>query len=96
MMESGRVEPRYYVVYMQGLLGGNRLAYLFRWSQSKVSKKWCVYMEEKDQTFCIGQMDSKPSNADIESMVYNASAVKSPVTAGVKMLSRLTQGFGKK
>ena len=41
----------------------------------------------------VGRMPSKPSNEDMETMVYNASAAKSPLSQGARMFGNLTRGL---
>lgn len=61
------------------------------------SGKWVVLLQEdgQEEVERIGQMDSKPSNADLEAMVYNFGATKSPVTAAAKAARGLFDRFKK-
>lgn len=81
---------------MQGMLGGGTEGFLFKWTQSDESSKWNFFVKEKDGMKLVGQMEKKPSNEDMEAMIYNLSASKSPLTAGAKLVNKLTKGFGKK
>jgi hypothetical protein len=81
---------------VQGFLGGNQMAYVFKWSLGEDSSKWCVLLDEGNgNTVSIGQMDSKPTSADLEAMVYNAGAAKSPLTMGAKAVRGLFSRFSK-
>lgn len=79
---------------MQGALGGNKMAYLFRGIIAD-SDKWFVFLQEGEGTKSVGQMDGKPTSADIEAIVYNASAARSPLTAAAKAVSGLFSGLKK-
>lgn len=70
------------------------MAYLFRWTVAD-SEKWSVFLEQDDGIKRVGQMDGKPTSADIEAMVYNASAANSPLTAVAKAVSGLFNGLKK-
>ena len=51
---------------MQGFLGGNRLAHIFKWNLSKEDpSKWVVLLQEdgSEEVTRIGQMDTRPTNA---------------------------------
>ena len=75
------------------MLGGGKEAFLFKWALSEESRKWLFFLKDGNDMKLIGQMDNKPSNEDMEAMVYNNSASKSPLTAGAKMFNKLTKGF---
>lgn len=70
------------------------MAYVFKCAKVD-GDKWSVFLEESEGVKCVGQMDDKPTGADIEAMVYNASAASSPLTAAAKTISRLLQAFKK-
>ena len=78
---------------MQGRLGGNREAFLFRWTRSSDTAKWAFFLQQKDGLECISLADKKPSNADMETMVFSVSANKSPLAAGARLFGRLTKGL---
>lgn len=68
------------------------MAYLFRWTMAG-SDKWSVCLEDGDGMERIGQMETKPTTADIEAMVYNASAASSPLTASAKAVMGFINRF---
>lgn len=70
------------------------MAYVFRWALAETDK-WSVFLEQAHQMKRVGQMDTKPTNADIEAMVYNASAATSPLMASAKAVSGLLHRFKK-
>jgi hypothetical protein len=61
------------------------------------ASKWVVLLREDgaEEVARIGQMDSRPTNADLEAMVYNFGAGKSPVTAAAKAARSLFDRFKK-
>lgn len=75
------------------MLGGGQEAFLFKWSESQESPKWAFFLAEKGGITRVGQMTKKPSNEDMETMVFNASASKSPLTAGARLFGKLTKGL---
>lgn len=86
------------VVIMQGMLGGNRVAHVVKGNVLKEDvDKWVVLLQEDgaEEVSRIGQMDTKPSNADLEAMVYNFGAGKSPMTSAAKAAKGLFDRFKK-
>lgn len=76
----------------QGIFGG-KTGFVFRWTKSRVgASTWRIYLDDKGIQR-VGQMATKPTESDIESAVYNASAAKSPLTAGAKFFNKLTAGL---
>eukprot|EP00892_Ulva_mutabilis_P002764 jgi/Ulvmu1/12489/UM009_0142.1 len=88
------LDPVYFFlpITLGGIVGGNKMAYLFRWTMA-ATDKWSVCLEDSDGMKCVGQMDTKPTNGDIEAMVYNASAANSPLAASAKAVSGLFKRF---
>lgn len=83
---------------MQGMLGGNRMAHIVKGNVLKEdAAKWVVLLQEDgaEEVSRIGQMDTRPSTADLEAMVYNFGAGKSPVTKAVKAARGLLGRFKK-
>lgn len=83
-------------VSVQGVLGGGKRAYLFRWAQGSDGDKWALYLEAGAAMERIGLTPRKPTNEDMEDMVHNASAAKSPLAAGAKLFGKLTKGLREK
>jgi hypothetical protein len=82
----------------QGLFGRGQQAVLFKWAGSELRTKWQFFLEKDGTLTRIGLMDKKPSDEDMETMVYNSSAAKSPLASGARMFNKLTKGLrgGKK
>jgi hypothetical protein len=78
---------------VQGMLGRGQQAFLFRWLQSSEGAKWAFFLQERGGMQRIGLMPKKPTNEDMEVMVYNATAAKSPLAAGAKLFGKLTKGL---
>lgn len=76
---------------VQGIFGGKE-GFVFRWSKSQVDSTWQIYLEDKGIKR-VGRMATKPNEGDIEAAVYNASAAKSPLTAGAKFFNKVTKGL---
>lgn len=90
------LEPVYFFmpIAFTGLLGG-KTGFVFRWSESSTdSRFWKIFLDDGGIR-SIGRMASKPTQADLETAVYNASAAKSPLAAGAKLVNKLTKGFKK-
>jgi hypothetical protein len=81
------------------MLGGNRMAHIVKGAMlGEDATKWVVLLQEDSdaEVSRIGQMDTKPSNADLEAMVYNYGAGKSPMTKAAKAARGLFDRFSKK
>lgn len=72
------------------------MAHIVKWNLLKEdTSKWIVLLQEDgaEEVSRIGQMETKPSNADLEAMVYNIGASKSPVTKAAKAAKGLFDRF---
>ncbi|KAL4435443.1 hypothetical protein ABPG77_006205 [Micractinium sp. CCAP 211/92] len=69
---------------------------VFKWctSGSPNSAPWRIFGKEGNRLEQIGQMKHRPSNADLETVFYNAFGVNNPLNRGIQSLRNMVGGNG--
>ena len=58
-----------------------------------MNKPWKIFMQQKDSTYqLVGQMKTRPSSSDVESILYNAIAVNNSTSGNENPLKKLFEG----
>ncbi|PSC69981.1 hypothetical protein C2E20_6530 [Micractinium conductrix] len=67
---------------------------VFKWvtGGNPAAAPWRIFGKEKNRLAPIGRMQHRPSNADLETVFYNAYAANNPVNKGIKALRSMVGG----
>lgn len=96
---ESELEGRFEVVYsflplaVQGLLGKKEGVLLKVVKEKGESAKWRIFVKEGEEAFkCVGQQAERPKDEELELALYNAAAVDSPLSKGLRYLRGLGKG----
>lgn len=95
---AGGLEGKFEVVYsflplaVQGFLGKKEGVLLKRVREKGESAKWRIFVKEGEGWKCVGQQAARPKDEQLELALYNAAAVDSPFSKGLRYLRGLGKG----
>ena len=63
---------------------------LFHWQKERgYDAKWFIFLEDDQQFKQIGQQATRPTQFELETALYNATAAESPITKGIEFFQRM-------